>query len=82
MEDLLDRLGNAKFFSVLDAKCGHHQLPLKPSESEVTGFVVPWGHYEWTEDALRFAWGRTLVSENVVRCSWEVQLHGGPLLFR
>ena len=49
MEDLLDRLGNAKFFSVLDAKCGYHQLPLNPSDSEVTAFVVPWGQYEWAE---------------------------------
>ena len=49
MEDLLDRLGNAKFFSVLDAKCGYHQLPLHPAESEVTAFVVPWGQYEWAE---------------------------------
>ena len=49
MEDLLDRLGNAKFFSVLDAKCGYHQLPLNPTDSEVTAFVVPWGQYEWAE---------------------------------
>ena len=49
MEDLLDRLGNAKFFSVLDAKCGYHQLPLNPADSEVTAFVVPWGQYEWAE---------------------------------
>ena len=49
MEDLLDRLGNAKFFTILDAKCGYHQLPLNQSESEVTAFIVPWGQYEWAE---------------------------------
>ena len=49
MEDLLDRLGKAKFFSVLDAKCGYHQLPLNPAEAEVTGFAVPWAQYEWAD---------------------------------
>lgn len=49
MEDLVDRLADAKYFSVLDAKSGYHQLPLHPADSEVTAFVVPWGHYEWAE---------------------------------
>ena len=42
--DLLDRLGEAKFFSVMNAKCGYHQLPRKEDEAELTAFVVPWGH--------------------------------------
>ena len=29
IDDLLDRLGKAKYFAVLDAKSGYHQLPLK-----------------------------------------------------
>ena len=49
MEDLVDRLANAKYFSVLDAKSGYHQLPLHPADSEITAFVVPWGHYEWAD---------------------------------
>ena len=49
MEDLVDRLANARYFSVLDAKSGYHQLPLHPADSEVTAFVVPWGHYEWAD---------------------------------
>ena len=49
MEDLVDRLANARYFSVLDAKSGYHQLPLHPPDSEVTAFVVPWGHYEWAD---------------------------------
>ena len=47
IDDLLDRLGKAKYFAVLDAKSGYHQLPLKKEDSEITAFVVPWGHYEF-----------------------------------
>ncbi len=49
IEDLLDRLAEARFFSVLDAKSGYHQMPLKAEDSEVTAFVTPWDHLEWTE---------------------------------
>jgi hypothetical protein len=49
IEDLLDRLAEAKFFSVLDAKSGYHQMPLTARDSEVTAFVTPWDHLEWTE---------------------------------
>ena len=45
----MDRLASAKYFSVLDAKSGYHQLPLQPADSEITAFVVPWGHYEWAD---------------------------------
>ena len=49
IDDLFDRLGDAKYFSVMDAKSGYHQLPLKDEEAELTAFVVPWGHYEFKE---------------------------------
>ena len=49
IDDLLDRLASAQYFSVLDAKAGYHQMPLKKEDSEVTAFVVPWGQYEWAE---------------------------------
>ena len=47
IDDLLDRLASVQYFSVLDAKAGYHQMPLKKEDSEVTAFVVPWGQYEW-----------------------------------
>ena len=49
VEDLFDRLGEAQFFSVMDAKNGYHQLPLKEEEAELTAFIVPWGHYEFKD---------------------------------
>ncbi len=49
IDDLFDCLGEANFFSIMDAKSGYHQLPLPEEESELTAFVVPWGHYEFVE---------------------------------
>ena len=39
IDDLLDRLASAQYFS----KAGYHQMPLKKEDSEVTAFVVSWG---------------------------------------
>ena len=49
IDDLMDRLSGAKYFAVLDAKCGYHQMPLCKEEAEMTAFVVPWAHFEFTE---------------------------------
>ena len=49
MDDLVDRLTGAKYFAILDAKCGYHQMPLKTEETELTAFVVPWAQYEFTD---------------------------------
>ena len=49
IDDLIDHLSGAKYFSTLDAKSGYHQMPLKKQDSAATAFVVPWGHYEFAE---------------------------------
>ena len=46
---LLDRLGKARYFTTLDAKSGYYQMPLDPSDSPATAFVVPWGQYEFAD---------------------------------
>ena len=48
VDDLLDRLSNAKFFSTLDAKSGYWQMPLRGEDCYKTAFVTPDGQYEWT----------------------------------
>ena len=49
IDDLIDHLSGAKYFSTLDAKSGYHQMPLRREDSAATAFVVPWGHYEFTD---------------------------------
>ena len=47
VDGLIDRLSEAKYFAMLDAKCGYHQMPLKDGEEGITAFVVPFGQYEF-----------------------------------
>ena len=47
IDDLLDRLGEATFFTTLDLKSGYHQMPVREGDRELTSFVVPWGQYQW-----------------------------------
>ena len=47
IEDLLDRLGNARIFFTLDLKSGYHQMPIREKDKELTAFVVPWGQCQW-----------------------------------
>lgn len=47
IDDLLDSLSGAKYFSALDLTSGYHQLRLMPSDMPKTAIVVPEGVYEW-----------------------------------
>ncbi|GBG80354.1 hypothetical protein CBR_g30722 [Chara braunii] len=47
IEDLLERLGGAKFFSKLDLKSGYHQLEIRQEDRYKTAFKTRYGHFEW-----------------------------------
>ena len=47
MDDLLDRLGEAKFRSVMDLTSGYWQLPMAKEDREKTAFITPDGLYEF-----------------------------------
>ena len=48
IDDIFDALRGAKYFSTLDLASGYHQVAVAPQDQEKTGFVTPWGHYEYT----------------------------------
>ncbi|GBG77301.1 hypothetical protein CBR_g23631 [Chara braunii] len=47
IDDLLERLGGAKFFSKLDLKSGYHQLEIRKKDRYKTAFKTRYGHFEW-----------------------------------
>ncbi|GBG75832.1 hypothetical protein CBR_g21076 [Chara braunii] len=47
IDDLLERLGGAKFFSKLDLKSGYYQLEIRQEDRYKTAFKTRYGHFEW-----------------------------------
>ncbi|GBG91415.1 hypothetical protein CBR_g52302 [Chara braunii] len=47
IDDLLERLGGAKYFSKLDLKSGYHQISIQPTDRYKTAFKTRYGHFEW-----------------------------------
>lgn len=47
INDMIDRLSKARFFTKLDFTSGFYQVPLASDAVEKTAFVTPDGHYEW-----------------------------------
>ncbi|GBG84364.1 hypothetical protein CBR_g38336 [Chara braunii] len=47
IDDLLERLGGAKFFSKLDLKSVYHQLEIRQEDRYKTAFKTRYGHFEW-----------------------------------
>jgi hypothetical protein len=47
IEEILDQLGRAKYFSILDLKAGYHQIPISKESRECTAFSSDLGHFQF-----------------------------------
>lgn len=48
IDDLLERLGKAKYLTTLDLSKGYWQVPLTEHSRKFTGFRTPWGLFQFT----------------------------------
>jgi hypothetical protein len=48
IDDLLDQLKDAKFFSKIDLRSGYHQMKIRPNDIPKTTFITRYGQYEFT----------------------------------
>lgn len=51
---ILDQLGSAKYFSVLDLASGFHQIPMAENDATKTAFSTPYGHYQFRRMPFSF----------------------------
>lgn len=47
INEILDQLGSAKYFSIFDLASGFHQIRMHESNAQKTAFSTPHGHYEF-----------------------------------
>jgi hypothetical protein len=53
IEDLLDRLKKAKFFSKIDLRSGYHQMKIQEQDIPKTAFTTRYGLYEFVVVSFR-----------------------------
>jgi len=47
IDDLIDKVGKAKFLTKIDLSKGYWQVPLQEEAVPISAFVTPFGHFQW-----------------------------------
>lgn len=47
IDEIIDRLGKSRYFSIIDLKSGFHQVPLHPDFRDITTFSTDEGSFRW-----------------------------------
>jgi hypothetical protein len=47
IQDILDKVGRARYFTALDCASGFHQIPIRQEDRCKTAFSTPTGHFEY-----------------------------------
>lgn len=48
IDEIMDNLGRAQYFSIIDLHSGFHQVPLHPDSRDITTFSTENGSFRWT----------------------------------
>ena len=86
IDDLVDQLTYAKFFSTVDFKSGYYQMQMQEEQASTTSFVTPDGQYEWTGQGTPFKLSRASATfQRLMRAAlgdlkWTVALLPGRCL--
>ena len=67
IEDILQRQGAFRVWSVLDMKDGYHQIPLKPEHRHITCMSTPCGTKQWKVLVMGLKNGSTIF-QHVMGC--------------
>lgn len=54
VEELLERIGQAWYISMIDMVKGYWQIPLAEKDKQKMAFGTPWGLFEFTTDLLAY----------------------------
>ena len=52
IDDILNQLGNAKFFSAFDLSAESHQFPMREQDKKYTAFSTSQGHFDYNRFLL------------------------------
>lgn len=79
IEDHIDRLGKAMYFSSLDMATGFHQIKMDPNSVKKTAFVTPEGHFEYLKMPYGLA-NAPVVYQRIISGALKPLIESGKVL--